>query len=57
MTKDDYVRALKDITHDGAGRAHFDADKLLLAALRDAGWGEVADAWEAIEERLGFWYE
>ena len=35
---------------------HFEADGILLAALREAGRGDVADAWERAKTRIGFWY-
>ena len=36
---------------------HSSADEILLAALRGAGMGAVADAWDAAYRRSGgFWY-
>lgn len=35
---------------------HGDADDILLAVLRSNGLSEVADAWDACRERVGFWY-
>lgn len=34
--------------------AHSMADVVLLDALRAAGWGDVADAWEQVS--APFWY-
>jgi hypothetical protein len=41
------------------GEAHQPADKVLLEALRAAGWGEVADAYDALIQAAGgsFWFE
>ncbi len=37
--------------------AHEEADQLLLVALREAGQGQVADAYEALRKRFdGFWF-
>lgn len=36
--------------------AHKQADAILLDVLRSNGLGEVADAWYACKERVGFWY-
>ena len=35
---------------------HWDADEILLAVLRSNGLSEVADAWDACRDRVGFWY-
>lgn len=35
---------------------HGDSDDLLLAVLRAAGWGDVADLLAEWEEQVGFWY-
>ena len=45
----------EDIKDDNE-TVHAEADKILLAALRKAGWGEVADAWDALTEKIPFWY-
>lgn len=36
--------------------AHSDADAALVKFLREAGHGEVADAYECAREAVGFWY-
>lgn len=36
--------------------AHVEADKILLEALRAAGAGPIADAWESAQKEIGFWY-
>lgn len=49
----DEIRALKGRDKE---RDHCDADDLLCEALRLLGGGDVADAYEAACERVGFWY-
>lgn len=39
-----------------AERAHGEAEAILLRFLREIERGEVADAFEAARERVGFWY-
>jgi hypothetical protein len=36
--------------------AHSVADAALLTYLEQIGHKDVADAWRAAEERVGFWY-
>lgn len=53
----EYVRAFKSISADDEEAAHYDADRLLLRFLAGVGLGEIAEAWEDVEERAGgFWY-
>lgn len=56
MTKEEYVEQLNKLTYYDQEVSHAEADDLLVAALRDAGWGEVADAYEKAQDRVGFWY-
>ena len=35
---------------------HINADGILLKHLRYLGANEVADAWERLQESVGFWY-
>ena len=37
-------------------QSHIEADQILLTALREAGRGDVADAWERVKKRIRFWY-
>lgn len=38
-------------------RVHGNADDLLLDALRELGFGQLADAWDELQEDVGgFWY-
>lgn len=37
--------------------AHGEADRLILEALRELGFGLISDAWEACRDECGgFWY-
>jgi hypothetical protein len=36
--------------------AHGTADDLLIEFLREIGYEDVADAYEAARDRVGFWY-
>jgi hypothetical protein len=35
--------------------AHWQADKLVLDALRELGFGRLSDAWDKVAD-MGFWY-
>lgn len=53
------LRAIEELdTLDGFDpeEAHTDAESILLAFLRHAGYTRVADAFEAANDRVGFWY-
>jgi hypothetical protein len=32
------------------------ADNLLLEALKELGFGQIADTWDGVKEDVGFWY-
>ena len=36
--------------------AHSQADTLLLSAIRELGYPEIADAWESVCKKCGFYY-
>ena len=51
------VAGLDALQHGDVEMAHSDADDLLLAMLRSAGYADVAEAWERAAARCGgFWY-
>lgn len=57
MTPQEAIKRLNDFQWDMCPEdVHGDADNTLLAVLRSNGLGEVADAWEACRDRVGFWY-
>ena len=54
----DIIKQLNE-EHGDNEVAHINADSLLLEALRLTGGeygNDIADAYEAYEERIGFWY-
>lgn len=52
-----FVDSLDALPEDGDQEiSHGDADNILLQCLREAGLGEVADAWQRARDRVGFWY-
>lgn len=54
---DDLIDKLNEFPADGDEEGiHLIADDILLTALRRANYGDVADAWDAARERVGFWY-
>lgn len=51
------IDRLNALTGDDTECDHSSADGILLAALRGAGLGTVADAWDSVYARSGgFWY-
>lgn len=59
MTQEQAVLELEKIGRGGctcSEQGHIQADRVLLQFLRDNGFAQVVDAWDAAEERLGFWY-
>ena len=56
MTPQEAIEKLNAFQDDDPEEVHGDADDILLAVLRSNGLSEVADAWEACRERVGFWY-
>lgn len=60
MDKDEAVKALKaisDADYYDTESAHDGADGILLKFLTDSGFKDIADAWEAVDEKVGgFWY-
>jgi hypothetical protein len=53
-----YVEELLKLSDYGDNEyVHGRADTLLLEALRELGFGQVADAWEDVKHDVGgFWY-
>jgi hypothetical protein len=57
MTKDEAVEALKALDTWDRESVHCEADDILLKFLEANGFGDVAEAWNAADERCGgFWY-
>lgn len=56
MTPQEAIEKLTAFQDGDPEQAHGDADDILLAVLRSNGLSEVADAWDACRERVGFWY-
>jgi len=59
MTQEQAVQELETIGRGGhthSEEAHLHADRMILQFLRDNGFAQVADAWDAAQERVGFWY-
>lgn len=51
------VADLNAMTEDGDQElSHSEADDILVRVLTEAGYIEVAAAFEAARERVGFWY-
>lgn len=55
MTPDTAVEELDDLDHNDPDSAHSRADSILLELLRDEGYDDVVDAYEALVERCGWW--
>lgn len=51
-----YVELLQSLGAGDPEAAHVKADSYLLNALDELGAGDIADAFEACEERIGFMY-
>lgn len=51
----DQLRAILDKPHD-AEVAHSEADAILLLFLRDHGFSDIADTYEEVRDKVGFWY-
>ena len=45
MTEKEYVEKMMKLQKSDEEAAHAEADRLLLAALRDLGWNELANAY------------
>ncbi|MNM65794.1 hypothetical protein D3C81_772560 [compost metagenome] len=51
-----YVTQMLELVDNGDNEmTHSNADDLLLDALRDLGFGQIADAWDEVA-KMGFWY-
>jgi hypothetical protein len=50
------IQRLEDLSCIDPAHSHLIADQILLETLRLEGLGDVADAYERAEERVGFWY-
>lgn len=52
-----YIEELMELKGSDNELAHSMADSLVLSALRDLGFGELADAFHELEDNVGgFWY-
>jgi hypothetical protein len=58
MTAIEALTKLRSLKDGDPERAHIDADDILLAFLRDhdPACAEIAEAYAAVDERIGFWY-
>lgn len=56
MTPQEAIQKLNAFQDGDPEVTHGDADDILLAVLRSNGLSEVADAWDACRDRVGFWY-
>lgn len=59
MTQEQAMQELAKIGRGGftcSEEGHGHADHVVLQFLRDNGFAQVADAWDAAQERVGFWY-
>ena len=55
-TKDEIIERLNALTDGDPEEAHSEADKLVTDALFLAGMNDVAEAYLAAMNRVGFWY-
>lgn len=55
-TKQETIDSLNALSNRDKELAHSDSDDLMLEALRLAGWNDVAEAYDAARDRIGFWY-
>ena len=54
---DEALKKLGELTANSDNEiAHSVADAALLTYLEETGQKELADAWRAAEDRVGFWY-
>lgn len=52
-----YVEKLMESKNSDNELTHIIADDILLSALRDLGFGDLADTFEKVEDEVGgFWY-
>ena len=56
LTTVEVIERLNALTKGDPEIAHGEADDLLIAFLRWSGHSNVADAWVAACDRVGFWY-
>jgi len=59
MTREQTLAALKDIIEtmaDDPEAAHSTADSVIHQFLAANGFEDIADAWGAAEDAIGFWY-
>lgn len=56
MTRQDAKRRLDKLTDDDPESAHGRAEDIICQFLKDNGFGDVAEAFEAARDRVGFWY-
>jgi hypothetical protein len=56
MTEQEAIATLNAIPRRDAEHAHAAADQLLVDFLRSNGHAALADAYDAFQEDVGFWY-
>ena len=55
MTEHEAIARLQCLEGD-SGISHGEADEILLLVLRSHGFWKLADEWEKMRKRVGFWY-
>jgi hypothetical protein len=57
VTREDAVDALRSWRDsDDREAAHYTADRILLAVLKELGADDVVEAYNALRDEVGFWY-
>ena len=56
ITKKEVIERLNELTDGDPESAHSEADRLITDALLIAGMRDVAEAYIAARDRVGFWY-
>lgn len=56
MTPDEAVKLLEALSSIDPETSHVLADQVLVDFLRSNGFADVADAFDAASDRIGFWY-
>jgi hypothetical protein len=57
LSRQALIASLDTMQKNGDPEAlHATADDLLIQFLRNIGYGDVADAYEQAQDRVGFWY-
>ncbi len=56
VTEDEAISMLKALPAHDEEAAHSKADEILCNFLRANGHAELANTFDAVRERIGFWY-